>query len=51
MILKVATGVDEDIAHDGDMLAEIGVDRRKHPECLVHGVAERARHQHTPHFL
>ena len=51
MILKMATGVDEDVAPDGDILAEIGVERRKHLEGLVHGFAEQMRHQHTQLLL
>lgn len=38
MILEVATGIDKDTTPDGNILAEVCVERRKHLECFVHQV-------------
>lgn len=36
LVLELATGVDEHIAVHMDVLAKIGVERREHPERLMH---------------
>ena len=45
LILKVARGIDEDVAADMYVAAEVGVEGRKETERLVHTVTEQLRHQ------
>ena len=45
LILKMARGVDEDVAADMYIAAEVGVEGRKETERLVHTVTEQLRHQ------
>ena len=51
MILEVATGIDKDTTPDGNILAEVCVERRKHLECFVHRFTGQARHERTQFFL
>ena len=49
MILKVATGVDENILADVDVLPEIGIKRRENTQRLRNGTSRQFCHQ-RPHL-